>query len=232
MKRIYRKRRTTRKKFSRRKINRYKSKRFNRSTKVIIRSPQITPDRYLAKLKYQAAFLFSATLLNNQQFRGNSPRDPDVSVGGSQPAGFDQLMALYRNFRVNASKIKIEFVNGATGLTPSVAVIPVNAGAIPSYTRIGQVQEDPYSRSGLMSIAGGSKDRYVTINYMTTKKFFGYKSINQESDFIGDASNDPVLQWYWSIYGSSYTGAAVTIEFRVTITYYSEFFNRISVIDV
>lgn len=215
----------------RRGYSKYRSKRFNRATKVVIRSPQITPDRYFAKLKFQAHKQFTTNALQVYSFRGNSVYDPDVAIGGTQPAGFDQLMSLYYNFRVHGSKIRVEYINGRTGQTPPIALVPVNSAAIPGYSDIDQIGEDPYSKSAIMSVAGGSKDRYVIKSYMTTKKFFGYKSINQETDFVGSATLNPNIQFYWNIYAASYDVNNVSIEIRVTVTYFVEFFNRVQVID-
>lgn len=234
MPRYHRRRSSYRKKFRRpirRRYYRRKAKRFNRATKVIVRSPQIIPDRYFVKLRYQCHNNISSIVIADYQYRGNSPFDPEVAIGGRQPAGFDQIMTLYNNFRCHGSKITVEFINGQTGQTPAVAIVPVNAAAIPAYTNIDQIQQDPYARSSIMTIAGGSRDKVMLKAYMTTKKFFGYKSISQETDFIGDVSNNPTIQWYWFVAGVNYSGTATNIEIRVTITYFTEFFNRIQLID-
>lgn len=42
--------------------------------------------------------------------RANSIFDPLALVGGHQPRGFDQIMAMYSHFVINASRIKVTFV--------------------------------------------------------------------------------------------------------------------------
>lgn len=44
-----------------------------------------------------------------ESFRANGMYDPEISVGGRQPRGFDQAMALYGTFTVLGSKISVNW---------------------------------------------------------------------------------------------------------------------------
>jgi len=59
------------------------------------------------------------------QFAGNSVFDPEIALGGYQPAGFDQLTQFYSNFRVVASRIKVQVINLSNG-PGSVTLYPSN----------------------------------------------------------------------------------------------------------
>ncbi len=43
----------------------------------------------------------------------NSLYDPDAAIGGHQPTGFDQLMGLYKYYRVMSAQFKVSAINMA-----------------------------------------------------------------------------------------------------------------------
>lgn len=51
----------------------------------------------------------SSVAIALHSFAANDLYDPNVTGGGHQPLGFDQLMALYNHFHVISSKIRVDF---------------------------------------------------------------------------------------------------------------------------
>lgn len=224
--------------YGRRKKSRYvkkskrtyrKKKSYKRPSKAIVRGPgAVCPDHYFVKLKYSATITVSAAATYfNYVFSGNSAYDPDVTSTGSQPTGFDQLCpALYRRFRVRASKIKVTYMNtGSTsGSYTKVALFPsTNSTAI---SDIQLAASQPYSKDSFVSGNGGNDVKTLSC-YMTTKKIFGNRLIN-DIDYSGTNSADPAQEWYWQLVCNSVDNATnLTSDYMdVVITYYVEFFDR------
>lgn len=79
------------------------------------------PVHLFTKTRYSETITWdlSALALGTYTFRCNDLYDPNVSGAGHQPMGFDQLMALYTKFTVNASKITIKFNSDDTAISTS-----------------------------------------------------------------------------------------------------------------
>lgn len=87
------------------------------------------PQSLRTTLRYVTTKKFDVTSFENVQyesFRANGMFDPEVSLGGHQPRGFDQCMALYKSFTVLGSKISINVVydgyDGPATVSPSAAI--------------------------------------------------------------------------------------------------------------
>lgn len=75
------------------------------------------PDRLKTKLRYCDVVQLAASAGSPAiyQFRMNSLFDPDFSNTGHQPQWFDQLSAVYLNYKVLGSKITVTFVPNQVG---------------------------------------------------------------------------------------------------------------------
>jgi len=84
---------------------------YSKPTTAIMRSPYgtIQPDRQFVKLKYSETVNVHETVIGPYEyvFRLNSIFDPDTSVGGHQPYGYDQYMSKYQKQRVLGSRITV-----------------------------------------------------------------------------------------------------------------------------
>lgn len=70
------------------------------------------PQSLRTKLKYVTKKDFDVdghAAIEYEAFRANGMFDPEVSVGGHQPRGFDQSMAMYNSFTVLSSKISVNW---------------------------------------------------------------------------------------------------------------------------
>ena len=64
--------------------------------------------RYVERIEMLPASLTSSVGFT---FRGNGIQDPYAGIGGHQPRGFDQFMAIYETFTVLASSCKASCTN-------------------------------------------------------------------------------------------------------------------------
>ena len=70
------------------------------------------PSTFLTKLNYEYRVIQATgapTLTYYNRINANSLYDPENAVGGAQPALFDNLMAIYKWYRVYGVKIMITF---------------------------------------------------------------------------------------------------------------------------
>ena len=132
------------KKYSR---NRKKQKKYRKKRKayqqthLTNRIGTVVPDIYSTKLKFAQVNSEVSSALG-YTFRGNSVYDPQFSTGGLQPKGFDQLKALYNNYRVRGCSLKVSFFNNKStalvvGIYPSLLSTPTpNADDLITETHI------------------------------------------------------------------------------------------------
>lgn len=219
----------TRKRYWRRAKKLKYKKRFAKASIKQLKRGTIIPDRYFCRLKFNQTLDYRPTVANptsRQLWRGNSAYDPDQTGLGGQPLGFDQIMALYDNYRIYASSIKIQIMPLSTGSGNFIkwSLYPSNTPSNDVSPDIGA--EHPYAKS---DFSASANQNFRTIrNFMSTKRILGYKNIMTNDNFIGTAGTNPTSQWYW-ILDYLTVGGVNNIDpgyLNVTITYYCEFFNR------
>lgn len=220
--RMNRKKRTYRRKNIRR---RYRKK----ASTLTIRTPSLLPDRLFVKLKYTQSGQWDPVVASpnvTQQWTGNSLFDPDFTGTGHQPLGFDQYAAFYSYYRVHASLLVVQLMStaAANGSYLKFYLTPTLTSVIPGNVDTGT--EQPYAKRRFL--AANTANNIVTLkNKMYTKKLFGYKTINQETDFAAAVTASPVNLWYWTLSSSTVGGANTSgVYYDATIYYYAEFFER------
>lgn len=189
----------------------------------------VIPDRYMCKLNFVDLDTVNSFTSNQKLYRGNGPYDPEVPIGGGQPAGFDQLLALYKNYRVHSSAIHVELAqSGSTAHAPWLISVRPNS----TNTFLGRIPETESPYCKYIVGTGNEVSSVKLYNYMGTKKLLGLKSIDQEENLTGDSANFPATQWYWSVSMSSMDAITnISCERMVKITYWIEFFNRKDILD-
>ena len=70
------------------------------------------PQSMRTKLRYatRVDFVPTGTTVVSKTFLANGLYDPDTTVGGHQPRGFDEFMAAYTTFTVQGSKASCSFM--------------------------------------------------------------------------------------------------------------------------
>jgi len=72
------------------------------------------PPKFKKRLVYSETSLTVASTSgssNSYFFSANGLFDPNTTGTGHQPMGFDQMMLMYEQYTVFASKITVEFIN-------------------------------------------------------------------------------------------------------------------------
>lgn len=156
------------------------------------------------------------------QFAANGLFDPDLTGIGHQPMGYDQLIAIYQDYRVHAVKFTVELTT-QTAAVPGLFAIGAH-GSSGTPANMSEAMEDrsykhrmtePYRPTRLSffrkipTIFGKSK-------YMT----------NGEAAFsAGSGANPSTLGYLNLMMASQDETASCLYKYRVIITYYTEFNN-------
>jgi len=191
------------------------------------RMPLLTPDVMYCKLKF---YNENRSIVGSEDvriFRGNSLFDPEESLGISQqPVGFDEYAAMYNNYEVMASSIRLEAVNLAT--------IPVRFVIHPSFSEldvaVDSAMGNPYSKKRIVgsSLAGPSIIRMS--NFMRTKKYFGRQT--NDLNFQATVLQNPVNDWFWHVSRQSMDfTSTLNVTVAYTLIYYCKFFRRRMIAD-
>lgn len=195
---------------------------------TIPRSVKIIPDQMNTVIQYSKQINLTGLAGNYYNFRGNSVYDPDESGAGLQPTGFDELMALYNQFVVNASSIKVHACNNITTGSAGNVYLTIFPTTQDFDTRLGidQASTNAYARNKLLVPVSAGGNPAIMSNYMNSKKQFAKFSSNDQIYAGNDAAN-PNEQWYWHIEATPLDLAGnIDVWMQVTITYYVSFFDR------
>lgn len=161
-------------------------------------------------------------VLDVHAFWANGLYDPNAAVGGHQPLGFDQLMALYERYDVRKARITIYFTNNDTSNHQYVGVIATNDQA--AVSGVGTtVIENGKGAWRLLSPRGVSDQYRATITMtLDLDKFLGNKS--QDDTRQGSAAANPVDGVFFVIYAFNNNGTdSASVGADVLIDYYAEF---------
>jgi len=149
-------------------------RRRNGPSMAIVRSPNIVPDRLRVKLTYYKWVVMTSTggAFDVFQFRGNSLFDPAYTSGNDQPSGFDQWALLYNGYRVNASKLSVNFVTVGSSVASSTLMCAIEARPTVSLPlNLKDLFENPYRKHIIANV--GNQSRNIVSMYMSTRKIEG-----------------------------------------------------------
>jgi len=182
------------------------------------------PNTHRCCLRYETGGTSQSLIAgtNRVVIRGNSLYDPEHAVGGHQPMGFDQLIALYNRFRVTASYIeaKVTANTATTGAEVRCYLLPCrdSSPANEFYWENEGCVSDICGVSGLAKTA-------ILKNYCASTKMIGYPLDPVSS--AGDAGADPTDAWYWILQMVDIdSGNSETVyNYDILVKYYVEFFD-------
>jgi len=160
---------------------------------------------------------------NNFIIRGNGLYDPDATGAGSQPSGFDEYMAIYKNFRVLSSKCTATFVSGSTTFGSGTSMLAVRwdteSGGTPA-----SISDVLAQRNSVFSVNQGVGAPCSRVSAQcTTEK--ALRLSPSSPDLAGTATADPEQQWHWHITMNSIDASSTPAgRLLVVVEYYVEFF--------
>lgn len=231
-----RKRRKTTSTRTRTKSRRRRSTRSRRVTfgKVRVRGSPI-PREYHCVLTYErelgdmtwagtGAHLYS-------YFNGNSLFDPELTGTGTQPYGFDQLAAWYKLYRVFASSITIQIVNGSDQILQAFLVPLKSAPTDPPATETDVERWKTHYRpkvTTINSVNAGGNIRWLK-SFAKTTSVLGLHDARDEEDLQGAVTANPARTWRWTLalHHVDHTTAITTpIRGIFRLRYYTMFSDR------
>lgn len=194
-----------------RKTNRNKKRKTYRK-----RKRKQTISTQLIPLKVMKTFRYSDTITLDPGagipaevwYRANGMYDPQESIGGHQPLGFDQYVGvLYDHFVVVGAKITAIFNSrGSSGSTSTyrVGINPTDttSDSLPMNTLIEQGR----CKWGFCSNVTSTGQKTITMK-LNPNKYLGRSHPLSDPDLKGSASADPVEQAYFHIFADAADGA-------------------------
>lgn len=148
-----------------------------------------------------------------QNYRANSCFDPNLTGGGHQPMGFDQMAAKYNHYQVLGSRIKIVSVaagiTSAEGDSPSWVTVALRDNATQDYTNFTALLESkPYGATKKLYVSNyapwnqspDKNDQKVISAYYDPKRMFGLtkSTLNSEETLralvTANPSEDAIYQ--------------------------------------
>lgn len=160
--------------------------------------------------------------------RGNGCYDPDVAVGGHQPLGFDQYMALYNKYYVKSSTIKVDLSTVSLGANNAIqnnifVSVWADTNVNSAVANLGQTSEICAAYGGVTRRVGDVYDRMTPIVLSKSTKAVTGKGFETETS--GDSGHDPDLLWYWHVVAWSSDGTlARKCDFKLDLMYDTLFY--------
>ena len=158
------------------------------------------PNGIIAKHKYNMNKTLSATYVNGdipgtalQSFRTASLFDPDRTGVGHQPLFFDEMAAIYNQYRVLGAKCRVRFVNMAN---EPVIVFGAHLGApLGTGWNPSQLMERKDVKSQFLSPMNAGGKNQTTMNlFYSPSKFYKQRKENLRADnaLVGNGVGDVV----------------------------------------
>lgn len=182
------------------------------------------------RLRYVDTFACSSGQLTPfiLQIRGNAAYDPEVGTGGGSPDYFTEWADHFDFYRINASKIKVTFVNGAQ-THPNVCILPAPSDLSFGSNVLTDIQEVRNAKSMIIGSQNGSGAVKTMKHYATTAGVFGLKKMVVATDdpYQASTAGNPGRQWYWNILLQDIAEASnLSVNMRVEVIYYINFFKN------
>lgn len=178
----------------------YRKKRYRRKRNQLAFAKSPVPLKMFTKLKYvwQGTIDPPAAGTGNQNvFSGNGCYDPDISGVGTQPRGFDQLMALYDHYVVLGSKCTARFssIDASNAQMVYIALrdSSTQTGAFNNYAEGGNISYKVLAPRGT-----GESSQTVTYK-ASVKKFLGRSRVLSDPELKGSTSNNPTEQCFFHV---------------------------------
>lgn len=193
------------------------------------------PSRKFARLKYVTNFATSGASSGNielHEFRANGMYDVEVSLGGHQPYGFDQLMDMYSYFTVLSSRITFESMANDTNLNLQWRMFCYTELGTPNSALtsggLNALMELPLQSQGVAVLAGEHQEKNRTVSLSAyIPRFAGKKpsDLVGDHDWQGTKTNDPSKVIYFGLVGfmpglaaAPASAVKVTIEYNAVFT--------------
>ncbi len=173
----------------------------NRLNATVLPSPYTDGTLLKKTLKVKMRYVNRITIdpaaggMGVQVFAANGMFDPDITGGGHQPRGFDNLMPLYNHYTVIGSKLTVSSANIATQASGALLGVSLQDTTLV----LGNVNDylEDYSSTNIFGIA--SAESHITLSMdFSNKKFLGPNPL--ADDRKGTVTSNPVESAFYHIY--------------------------------
>lgn len=198
----------------------------------------VPPVKY-AKLRYVDIGELTgpgAGAIKVKEYRINGMYDPDTSIGGHQPMGYDELMKQYEKYTVLKAYVELENMSVVAYKSLFMCLVREQAsGDVAAMFGVDGI-------TGILERPGVTESMCITTGeYQASKRKVGmwcdmskytgksYKDLIGDYGYQGDVGHDPDQQQFIALLLYNPVGSdqsANTAQYRITITYYAAFTKR------
>lgn len=195
----------------------------NKYYSVVRVNRNIVPSVLMVPLTYvseKLTFTTTGGIERYNLFNINSLYDPDRTGIGHQPLGYDQLSALYNNYRVLGSSIRV-WARNDTDSTPFKILISTSSNTS------GPAGIDAAQEGRVKTRMGGDQGKVMFVKaYRKMPTVFGVTKEQYliEKDYGADVGSNPVNCGIWQVWVEPFDeSSTIGISVKVEITYYARF---------
>lgn len=145
------------------------------------------------------AITVASSSFNYQLYRTNGMHDPNVSVGGHQPVGFDQVSDLYNHYHVMRATATIE-------IAPTSTPVFIAFSVEDDTTAPSGIYEAGEQSTSSVSILPSTAVRPLKFTKSWNAKHYFGGDILDNDQLKGNSSSDPVEQSYFCIFTEAVDG--------------------------
>jgi len=160
------------------------------------------------------------------QYNMNGIYDPEVALGGGQPRGFDQMAALYQEYKVVGCTAEVYFSAGGSGssLRPYLCIRPSSADA-PSNKAIFEGTDRVISTKVLRNSDNGGFSTMLRIK-CDIMKWLGNQGVDNDSAraVVSQNPNDRAILYVGAMNAGN-TSATADADLQIVLHYDVIFFN-------
>lgn len=215
----------------------YKNQRFNKTKGVRTYSRKVRINRDTTKqvgllgvnpkvnFKYSDLINLNPTIFTVYSFMVNSLYDPNYTGGGHQPAGFDQIAALYKHYIIMRATVIIRAIN------LSATVPAYIGGAFSRLTLTGDLdgsnpvqnfEEQSSAKTMILGVAGSGAEVKTFTMSVVPHRFMGVKNPMSDDRFWGDNTANPSESVFWNLLCCSVDNASnPNVAFDIKIKFFS-----------
>lgn len=176
---------------------------------------------------------------NLNAWKLNSMYDSGLTLSTNNALGTSTYGSIYQNFFVYASAIKVQIVNMDIDVPLRITLLPTTLEASTTITSTTDTNllGNPYAKSAILGNATGNDSKLLK-HYISLRKLTGQAKLDSSNDdYVGYTSShaggqvDPPedLMWVLAVQALSNVSDNIDLLVSVEITYYTQFFNRLTV---
>lgn len=179
------------------------------------------PQSRVTSMRYAELLNVTSTtgIVGAQVYRANSLFDPNFSLGGHQPIGYDLMTQQYNHYCVIGSKITATVTDASDSkVNPQVCGIVLTDEATVPYANINSYIE---SKKGTWRAIQGGASRPTTVkSWFSAKKFFNIKDVKDNVGRIGAGiGSNPTEGSYYVFWTATQNGTTNTFYVQFVIDY-------------